>query len=543
MRYDKDLRRPIHASVALAILAAGCPRRPTREIDPPAAAGAMAPNLAATAGGWLMTWVEPGSGGHRVRFARFAAGAWNAPSTIAEGAAIVANWADVPSVAAAANGALVAHWAEASTDEAYDVVLARSEDGGASWRRLGVPHRDGTRTEHGFVSLVGEGAAVRAVWLDGRAGTTALRSALVGVSIGEEEVIDARVCDCCGTAAIATEGGTLVAYRDRSGDELRDIATARRASEGWSEPSAVHGDGWKIAGCPVNGPAAAVDAGRVAVAWFTLAGDRPSVRVAFSSDGGVTFAAPIDVDARAPLGRVDVVVHGGEAIVSWMASAGEDAVLLARRVDSDGRMGETLSIAPMRPDRASGFPRMELAGDQLGFVWTDTDARLRAARLAVADLPAPRQGEGPASSSGAGPRVGSPMPAFAAVTLSGEPVTLGAGQVSLVNVWATWCEPCRQELPVLVELHRRHAGLHVVGVSVDRARSSQELVDFVARRKIPFEIWHDRDDRISRLLGIQALPVTLLVDRNGLVVWRKDGAVSDGDPELERAIRAAIERR
>jgi hypothetical protein len=254
MRYDKDLRRPIHASVALAILAAGCPRRPTREIDPPAAAGAMAPNLAATAGGWLMTWVEPGSGGHRVRFARFAAGAWNAPSTIAEGAAIVANWADVPSVAAAADGALVAHWAEASTDEAYDVVLARSEDGGASWRRLGVPHRDGTRTEHGFVSLVGEGAAVRAVWLDGRAGTTALRSALVGVSIGEEEVIDARVCDCCGTAAIATEGGTLVAYRDRSGDELRDIATARRASEGWSEPSAVHGDGWKIAGCPVNGP-------------------------------------------------------------------------------------------------------------------------------------------------------------------------------------------------------------------------------------------------------------------------------------------------
>jgi thiol-disulfide isomerase/thioredoxin len=240
-------------------------------------------------------------------------------------------------------------------------------------------------------------------------------------------------------------------------------------------------------------PAAAVDAGRVVVAWFTLAGDRPSVRVAFSSDGGVTFAAPIDVDARAPLGRVDVAVHGGEAIVSWMASAGEDAVLLARRVDSDGRMGETLSIAPMRPDRASGFPRMELAGDQLGFVWTDTDARLRAARLAVADLPAPRQGEGPASSPGAGPRVGSPMPAFAAVTLSGEPVTLGAGQVSLVNVWATWCEPCRQELPVLVELHRRHAGLHVVGVSVDRARSSQELVDFVARRKIPFEIWHDRD--------------------------------------------------
>src|SRR5687767_14124676 len=81
-------------------------------IDPPAGGSAMAPNLAPARGGAIMTWLEPVRDGYRLRFSRFAGGAWSRPVTIAEGPAIVAHWADVPSAAEADGGAVVAHWAE-----------------------------------------------------------------------------------------------------------------------------------------------------------------------------------------------------------------------------------------------------------------------------------------------------------------------------------------------------------------------------------------------------------------------------------------------
>ena len=80
------------------------------------------------------------------------------------------------------------------------------------------------------------------------------RGLVAGVAENEEE-LDARVCDCCQTAAVATQRGLLVAYRDRGPDEVRDISVVRFESGRWTEPHPLHSDGWKIAGCPVNGPA------------------------------------------------------------------------------------------------------------------------------------------------------------------------------------------------------------------------------------------------------------------------------------------------
>jgi peroxiredoxin len=83
----------------------------------------------------------------------------------------------------------------------------------------------------------------------------------------------------------------------------------------------------------------------------------------------------------------------------------------------------------------------------------------------------------------------------------------------------------------------------VVAVSVDQAVTSAALRDFVTRRKLAFDVWHDPEDRASRILGVAALPVTLLVDRTGIVSWRRDGAVTADDAELERAIQAALRPR
>jgi hypothetical protein len=372
-------------------------------IEPPVAQGAASPNLVATPEGALLTWIEPASAGaHRIRFATLSHGVWSKPVTIAEGTAIIANTADVPSVARQDRTTLVAHWAERRASpgaEGYDVILARSTDSGATWRRLGSPHRDGTDTEHGFVALIADGDAILALWLDGRGtaigsrGATGLRAGRVGESIGDDQLIDDRVCDCCSTAAAMTSVGPIVAYRDRAPDELRDPWVMRRVGGTWQTAHPVHADGWRMTACPVNGPAIAAHGDDVIVAWFTAA-ERARVRVAFSRDAGATFEAPIDVDppdaGRTVLGRVDVVLDsGGDALVSWIAVDRANARLAIRRVARDRRRGPELELARMTVARDVGFPRLERVDDELVLAWPDPAGRtVHVSRLRGSDVPA-----------------------------------------------------------------------------------------------------------------------------------------------------------
>jgi peroxiredoxin len=544
-----------------------------KRLDPPSGPGAMAPNLVASGPDeLLLTWLEPVSEGkppvHRLRFARMKAGAWSAASTITQGEKLVANWADFPSSVRGGDGTLVAHWAEYSGPGpySYDVILGRSTDGGRSWRRLGPAHDDGTRTEHGFVSLLKEERGVRAFWLDGRetagaqghehhgAGAMTLRTTALGKALEKGELLDERVCDCCGTSAAMTSEGPVVVYRNRDEDEVRDIFIVRRTREGWSEPAPVHADGWRIPGCPVNGPAVAARGRRVVVAWYTLAGERPRVRLAFSDDAGARFGEPIEVDgprgARVPLGRVDVVLEeDGSALVSWLAAVREEASLLVRRVSAEGRLGSELQVAKSQAGRQSGFSRLERLGSSLFLAWTETGTpshvrmvRLPTAAVPPATLPADTSEEQPAVAEPLAP--GQPAPRYAAVDLEGAESSLAGerGQVVLVNLWATWCEPCRFELPALATLHERHApqGLRVIGVSVDADRTPAQLRDFIQRRKLPFTFWHDPENRAAQAFGVETLPASFLFDRSGNLVWRKVGAVSEEEPGLTEALQRAL---
>jgi hypothetical protein len=376
-------------------------------LDPPAAPGSVGPNLATVNGDVILSWLEPAqpsgrveAGAFALRNSRLVQGHWTKPESVVSGNRVFANWADFPSIAQAPAGWLVAHWAEMSGEGtySYDVQLARSEWPGLPWRRIGAVHDDGTETEHGFVSFVSDVLALRAFWLDGREtkavrgansghgdeGDMTLRTATVGTTSRNGELLDGRVCDCCQTSAAMTSEGPIVVYRDRSDKEIRDIAIVRRSSGRWTKPRLVSADGWKIEGCPVNGPSADARDKLVAVAWFTAAHERARVLAAFSADAGATFDPPVVVDATDPLGRVGLVLDGnGDALVSWVAGEGAKPSIRLRRVRRGGSMGAPIVITETSAARTSGFPRIKRSGNTLVLAWVDPQdpPRLRAGVL------------------------------------------------------------------------------------------------------------------------------------------------------------------
>jgi hypothetical protein len=363
----------------------------------PDAIGSGQPNLSvskeAGAEEVALSWIERrGEGRHRLRMAILGQDGWEDARTIAEGENWFVNWADFPSLRWLGGKAWAAHWLVKSGPETfdYDVWIGRSFDGGTTWERPLIPHRDGVKAEHGFVSLLPVGErSLGAVWLDGREmkahhpgskeeathgpGNMTLRYAQVDQSgrLSEEAILDDRVCECCQTSAAISDQGPLVVYRDRSAEEIRDISLVRRVKNRWTAPRPVSVDGWKIEGCPVNGPVVAAQGSQVAVAWFTMAGERAQVRLAFSADSGEHFQAPLTVDEGMPIGRVDLLLlEDGTALVSWIEKQETGGAILVRRLRPDGSRGISLRINSAETARATGFPKMARQGANLVMAWT-----------------------------------------------------------------------------------------------------------------------------------------------------------------------------
>ncbi|MFQ5512555.1 MAG: sialidase family protein [Candidatus Krumholzibacteriia bacterium] len=396
------------------------------EVPSPAAPGSGEPNLFVAEDDRLyMSWLErTGEGGHALKFSVRGGDRWAAPRTVATGNTWFVNWADFPSVVASKKGALAAHWLAKSGGDpyAYDIHVARSRDGGETWSRAFKPHTDRTRTEHGFVSMLPwSDDRVLLVWLDGREFATAadggageaaggdgdgggsensggpensvggehesdpaagepgpknemtLRAAVMDGEgrLYDERRLDERVCDCCQTSGVRTPNGAVFAYRDRSPDEVRDISVVRVYKGEWQVPQQVSGDGWKIPGCPVNGPQLAAYGKRVVLAWFTNAGDSPRVRVAFSKNEGATFGAPVVADDGDPMGRIAAaMLTDGSALVCWMEYVDDGAQIRLRRVRPDGTREPSITLATSSRERAAGFPQMARAGKEILLAWT-----------------------------------------------------------------------------------------------------------------------------------------------------------------------------
>jgi hypothetical protein len=410
----RTLIRAALPGVTAAVLAACStespqpPAQPLADFASPAGARSGEPFLSVDAANKVhFTWLEKtGDSTHAVRYARLDGESWGPVRTVAERRDFFVNWADFPAVIATPSGRLLVHWLQRSGKGryAYGIQYAQSTDEGASWTPGRPLNSDSVEAEHGFVALWNSaGDSVEAAWLDGRhmkaspdghgSGSMQVLSARVGADggRGSELGIDSRSCECCQVNAAVTARGAVVVYRDRSDDEIRDIAIVRDSAGVWTAPKIVHADGWRLEGCPVNGPAIAARGDTVVVAWFTGAGDTARVRLAFSFDAGATFLAPIRVDGGAPAGRVDAkLLPTGDAVVSWLERVDStSAEVRLRRVTSSGTAHPPVVIASTSGARASGFPKIAVRGIDILAAWTvpGDSSRIRMARLDVSAVP------------------------------------------------------------------------------------------------------------------------------------------------------------
>ena len=387
---------------ALAMAPAPAPAqgRSALTVEPlssPAGADSSEPQMTVQGERVILSWLEGGEERSTLKFAERTASGWSAPRNVHSGDEIYVNAYDVPSVRALADGTFAAHWPEKNgpNPEASTVRLSWSRDQGRTWSAPVSPHHDGTQTQHGFVTLFQvPGAGLGVLWLDGRStdpekatGDMAMRASIHapdGKQLGET-LVDARVCECCSTSAAATDEGVIVAYRDRSASEVRDIYVTRFAGNSWSAPTLVHQDGWQINGCPINGPSVSARGRDVAVAWFTAKNDQGQAYVAFSRDSGRTFGPAVRVDDGRSLGRLGVqLLADGSAAVSWVELANSRAEFRLRTVTPNGVRSAPVTVSA-DPDTRS--PKLAGNGRELVFAWTEFDendvSRVRTARASL----------------------------------------------------------------------------------------------------------------------------------------------------------------
>jgi peroxiredoxin len=148
----------------------------------------------------------------------------------------------------------------------------------------------------------------------------------------------------------------------------------------------------------------------------------------------------------------------------------------------------------------------------------------------------------PLASTAAAIAPGAAAPEFQLPAAAGSAVGLAdlKGQVVLLNFWASWCGPCRQEMPLLDQLYRKYraAGFTLLGVNVEP--KSDDAASFLKSTPVSFPILFDRDSKVSKLYEVSGMPSTVILDRKGNVRYVHHGYKPGDEGEYLDQIRALM---
>jgi peroxiredoxin len=133
-------------------------------------------------------------------------------------------------------------------------------------------------------------------------------------------------------------------------------------------------------------------------------------------------------------------------------------------------------------------------------------------------------------------------PSFSLPSRSGDTVSLAQlkGKVVMLNFWASWCGPCRQEMPLLEQMHKRYSslGFTLVGVNVDA--NSRDAEEWLSKTPVSFPVLFDRESKVSKLYDVSAMPSTVFIDRQGNVRYLHRGYKAGDEGEYLNQIRALL---
>jgi hypothetical protein len=360
----------------------------------PSGPGSVQPNWSVTPdGAAVFSWTEPAKDSTAsLRYAVRKGGAWSPVTTIAAHRHFFHHPAEMPEVIALPRGHWFAHWVEAPEggDSDAEYIYVSSSADGTHWTAPLQAHRDHSAVQHGLASMIANpdgGASI--FWLEalkGEDAPVAMKRTIVDAAGKEvkEEVIDGDVCGCCPTAVAKTSKGLLVAYRDHTEANIRDIAVTRLENGKWSPAKIVNADNWEINACPTNAAAVVAKDDHVAVAWFTGAQEKPRELMAFSSDSGSSFAKPITLSVGHAFGYTAMALdEDGGVIVSWLEQSPEGARVLVRRVTATGATGPVVEVAK-GGRMALGYPKLFHNGAETFIAWGDAK-HVQTASLAKKD--------------------------------------------------------------------------------------------------------------------------------------------------------------
>ena len=133
-------------------------------------------------------------------------------------------------------------------------------------------------------------------------------------------------------------------------------------------------------------------------------------------------------------------------------------------------------------------------------------------------------------------------PSFTLPSRSGDTVSLETlkGKVVMLNFWASWCGPCRQEMPLLDQMHKRYSSLGFTLIGVNVEANTKDAERWLSETPVSFPVLFDKDSKVSKLYDVNAMPSTVFIDRKGNVRYLHRGYKPGDESEYLNQIRALL---